>query len=99
MEPMKPMEPMEPMAPLPRGEAWWPDDLGNPAITGSQNGVRYAYFPDRQRLLIEREGIQTIYDSADHQINGVSQRNHPGKLPAFTSDHGEVRLARLRQIV
>jgi hypothetical protein len=98
MEPMKPMKPMRSMAAMPSGEAWWPLDLGNPAISGSQNGVRYAYFPNKRRLLIEREGVLTAYDSAGHRINDVSQQDNPGKLPVFTSDHGEVRLDRLNQI-
>jgi len=41
MEPMKPMKPMEPMS---GGEQWWPNDLGEPSSTGSQNGMRYAFF-------------------------------------------------------
>jgi hypothetical protein len=28
------------------GEKWWPGDLGHPSTTGSQNGLRYAFFAD-----------------------------------------------------
>ena len=30
----------------------WPADLGQPATTGSQNNLRYAYFPATRRLAI-----------------------------------------------
>ena len=42
MEPMKPMKPMEPMKPMSGGEKWWPDELGQPSSSGSQNSMRYA---------------------------------------------------------
>ena len=73
MKPMKPMKPMEPMKPMSGGEKWWPSDLGHPPTTGSQNGLRYAFFADRHRLLIEQDEKLTTYDSGDHLISGVSQ--------------------------
>ncbi len=33
---------------------WWPADLGDPASTGAQNDLRYAYFPSRRRLAIQQ---------------------------------------------
>ena len=47
MEPMKPMKPMEPMKPMSGGEKWWPNELGQPSSSGSQNSMRYAFFPKR----------------------------------------------------
>ena len=62
MEPMKSMEPMMPMEPLKPPEAWWPAEVNGPSALGSQNGARYAFFPDRRQLLIERQGKTEIYE-------------------------------------
>ena len=102
MEPMKPMEPMEPMKPMkpmdPPASDWWPDGLGNPASSGAQNDLRYAFFPDRQRLAIEQNGKVTQYDTGDHKISGVSQQQSgSGGTPRFTSQHGDVDLGSLKQ--
>jgi hypothetical protein len=98
MKPMKPMAPMKPMEPMSGGEKWWPDDLGQPSTSGSQNGMRYAFFPDKQRLLIERDGKLTTYDSGDHQIGGVSQQGGGGSSLTFTSQKGSVDLSQLKQV-
>lgn len=90
MEPMKPMDPMKPMEPMDFGEPWWPKDLGEPASSGGQNDLRYAFFPDKRRLLIERDGKRTTYDSGEHKITGVSQQNAGSST--FSTDEGEVRL-------
>jgi len=98
MKPMKPMQPMEPMKPLGGGEKWWPEDLGQPSTSGSQNAMRYAFFPDKQRLLIEQDGKLTTYDSGDHRINGVSQQDSQGQSLTFTSQNGSVKLDTLKQV-
>ncbi|MDM0108851.1 hypothetical protein QTH97_28180 [Variovorax sp. J22R24] len=100
MEPMKPMEPMEPMKPMkPMAGAaldWWPASLGSPASSGAQDGWRYAFFPQARRLVMERDGRVTQYDTGDHAINGVSQRQDgSAEGPVFTSQHGTVDLASL----
>ena len=97
MEPMKPMEPMksmEPMKPLDGGDAWWPKDLGSPSSSGSQNGMRYAFFPDKKRLVIETDGKTRTYDSGDHQISGVQQAN--GGSATFSDKNGTVDLSDLK---
>ena len=91
-------------APLAAGESWWPAALGHPACQGQQHGVRYAYFPDRDRLLIQLGGQFCLYDTAGHRITGMAQQQrHEGGRQAsstltFTDDRGEVRLADLREV-
>lgn len=70
--------------------SWWPASLGTPAVTGSQNAVRYAFFPGKRRLAIEIHGDVTLYDTHDHQIGGVSQQQGSGSALTFTSQHGVV---------
>ena len=96
MEPMKPMKPMAPMKPMSGGDRWWPDALGQPSSSGAQNGMRYAFFPDKQRLLIEQDGNLTTYDSGDHRISGVSQGGQG--QPAFTDQGGSVKLDELTKV-
>ena len=96
MKPMRPMKPMEPMKSMGGGEAWWPEELGAPASSGSQDGLRYAFFPDRRRLLVERDGRLTAYDSGDHRIGGVRQAG--GGTATFTDGDGTVDLGDLKTV-
>ncbi|MDP4003891.1 SHOCT domain-containing protein [Methylobacterium sp. NEAU K] len=77
------------------GGAWWPAGLGHPASAGSQNGMRYAYFPETRRLAVESGSGIAVYDTGEHAISGVSQAN--GSLD-FTGPQGVVALDRLRRI-
>ena len=98
MEPMKPMKPMEPMKPFASFDKWWPEELGDPSSSGAQNGMRYAFFPVRRRLIIDDEGKRTTYDSGSHQINGVSQQQSQSHSLTFTTQDGLVDLNKLQQI-
>ncbi len=98
MKPMAPMKPIEPLKPLSGGEKWWPQELGEPSTAGSQNAMRYAFFPEKRRLLIDRDGIVTTYDSADHRISGVSQQHGNSQSLAFTDQNGTVDLSDLKSI-
>ena len=75
--------------------AWWPADLGAPSSTGSQNDLRYAYFPVTRRLAINLRGNVTVYDTLDHQIGGVSQQQSGDASFTFVSQRGLVRLTDL----
>lgn len=96
MKPMAPMKPMEPMAPMKGGEAWWPQELGEPSSSGGQDGLRYAFFPEASRLLVERDGRRSTYDTGSRRINGVQQAS--GRDVEFSCDEGAVRLGELRQV-
>lgn len=80
------------------GATWWPDALGTPTMTGSQNGMRYAYFAAMRRLVLDRAGAVTIYDTQDHQIRGVSQQQGGGNAVTFASQHGMVDVSTLPQV-
>lgn len=76
-------------------EQWWPADLGNPAASGAQNNTKYAIFPNKQRLAILADGKVTVYDTQDHQINGVAQQQGSAESMTFTSQRGTVKLTDL----
>ena len=74
---------------------WWPEELGQPSSTGSQNEVRYACFPQARRLAINVNGKISVYDTQDHQIGGFSQQQSGGASVTFTSQYGVVSLFNL----
>jgi len=74
---------------------WWPQDLGQPNATGSQNNVQYAYFGNARRLAVKTGGQVWVYDTQDHQIGGFSQQQGMGGSILFTSQYGTVLLSNL----
>lgn len=74
---------------------WWPAGLGLPNSTGAQNGVRYAYFAQARRLVIDVGGTVTVYDTLDHRIGGFSQQQSAGGTLSFSSQHGLIDVATL----
>jgi Short C-terminal domain len=74
---------------------WWPRDLGVPSSLGAQNEVRYAYFPDTQRLAIDINGELTVYDTQGHQISGFSQQQPGSGSLSFSSQLGNVDMGHL----
>ena len=74
---------------------WWPAGLRWPNSTGAQNGVRYAYFAQARRLVIDIGGTVTVYDTLNHQIGGFSQQQSVGGTLSFNSQHGLMDVANL----
>jgi len=91
------MGPREPMKPLKFDPPWWPEELCAPASSGGQNDMRYAFLPEKRRLLVEQDGKKSVYDSDDHQISGVSQQAGQASSLVFTSRSGPVALDTLRR--
>ena len=80
--------------PVPKGSSggnnWWPGDFGVPSSSGSQNDIRYAFFPQARRLVVQRNGQISVFDTLDHQIGGVSQQQGGGSSLTFTSQYGTI---------
>ncbi|CAA6814142.1 MAG: SHOCT domain-containing protein [uncultured Thiotrichaceae bacterium] len=74
---------------------WWPQELGTPNATGSQNNARYAYFANNQRLAVDTNGQVWVYNTLDHQIGGFSQQQGSGGNVTFSSQYGSVNLSSL----
>jgi hypothetical protein len=77
------------------GESWWPASLGHPSASGEQNGMRYAYFPEKQRLLIQEGAHLQAYDTSGHQLTGVAQQQGHTRNLTFSSAQGPVDLKHL----
>jgi Short C-terminal domain len=77
----------------PSAGAWWPAELGEPASSGAQDGVRYAYFPASRRLAVQRGDRVSLHDTGARRISGVSQGQSGAEgSVVFSSDRGAVRL-------
>jgi hypothetical protein len=70
---------------------WWPEGLGRPSSTGSQNGMHYACFPEARRIAIRQAETVTLYDSGEHRISGVSQSQSGSQQLSFSSQLGTVK--------
>ncbi len=73
----------------------WPSEFGPAATIGSQNDMRYAFFPSARRLVIEDRGKRTIYDTGEHMITGVAQQQSLDRTLTFRSQLGAVTIADL----
>jgi hypothetical protein len=95
---VQPMTPMKPMELMSSGSQWWPNGLGWPNSSGSQNGVRYAFFREPRRLAINMDGHIAVYDIGDHDIGGVSQQQNGSHSLAFASPRGDVMVGDLKKV-
>ncbi|GJE15576.1 SHOCT domain-containing protein [Methylobacterium marchantiae] len=77
---------------------WWPAELGRPSTSGSQNGMRYAYFPDSRLLAVESAGSLTLYDTGSYDISGVSQQQGSSQSLRFSGRNGYVDLESLQKV-
>lgn len=78
-----------------KNTAWWPSELGSPNATGEQNGLRYAYFAQARRLVVQTEDTIRIYDTLDHRIGGFAQQQGSQSRLTVTGQHGDIDLASL----
>jgi hypothetical protein len=80
------------------GESWWPATFGHPTTSGEQNGVRYAYFPDQRRLLLQQGARIDTYDTTGHHITGAAQQQGHGSSLTFSTDRGPISTKQLKCI-
>lgn len=93
-----------PTAAMPRSSlmtqmVWWPAELGRATMVGEQNNTRYAYFPERHRLVLLKDEVMTTYDTTGYKLTGVSQQQNDNKQNvAFQSDKGTVTVDDLKEV-
>ena len=79
--------------------SWWPEEYGSPSSTGGQNDFQYAYFPSRQRLVVNQSNSLHVFDTTGHFIGGFSQQQQPGIQGfCFSSQQGTFFVTNLRPI-
>ncbi len=78
--------------------SWWPAELGQPSSVGGQDNLRYAIFRSAGRLAIDDAGRLSVYDTADHIINGISQSQAGDATLTLHSQHGIIHVSDLRRV-
>ena len=79
--------------------SWWPPEFGTPSAAGSQNAMRYAFFPATQRLVVDDNGTVSIYDTGDCYLTGVSQQQSSTQTLSFSSTDGKsVPLSKFKRL-
>ncbi len=61
--------------------------------------MRYAFFPEKRRLLIQQGARIDAYDTADHQITGAAQQQgggHASSSLTFATNHGPISTKELK---
>lgn len=91
------MEPMKPMKGFSISR-WWPPELGEASSSGSSSDMRYAYFSQARRLLIEQQGQLTTYDTGAYQFRGALQPSGAERKLSFVSQRGLVALDSLKVV-
>jgi hypothetical protein len=81
--------------------SWWPAEFGSPSSSGGQNNMRYAYFSSpTDRLVVDLNGYNTIYNTYGYNISGVSQQQSGnGFNLQFSCQYGYVDVNTLPQIL
>ena len=69
---------------------WWPADLGAASSDAALSDLRYAYFHDKHRLVIDDAGERNIFDTGEHDIMRVTRCRYGGIV--FTSQLGKFML-------
>lgn len=77
------------------GSHWWPQGLGEPSSTGSDNDRHYAYFPQSHRLVLKLGQELAIYDTLGHSIHGLQQQSGDSRSLQFTSQRGTFSIGSL----
>jgi hypothetical protein len=78
--------------------SWWPEGFGTPAAAGSQNAMRYAFFPAVKRLVVDDSGDVQVYDTGEFLISGVAQQQSSKQTLAFSTADGPIPLSRFKRV-
>lgn len=58
---------------------WWPNHLGeNPDLIGNAGTMRYAYFAEKNRLVIQNNLRNRVFDVTGYKVTGVSAGRSAG---------------------
>ena len=80
-------------------KSWWPKEFGKPSMTSGQNADRYAYFPAVSRLVVEEDGVVSIYDTTGHTIHGISQQQQGSvRMFVLNTATGPITISTLRRV-
>jgi hypothetical protein len=78
--------------------SWPPPNLRRPSTSGAHGTLRFAFFADKRRLLVESGETLLLFDCGAHQICEVEELIGQEPALAFTSQSGRHPISDLRLI-
>ena len=96
-------DPVDPDDTAAEGDVWWPDGLGSPSLKGSDGALRYACFPEANRIAFDPgNGAPVILlDTMNNAVEGFSQHPNAGDPfggLTFASQYGQFPLSSLPRV-
>jgi hypothetical protein len=82
----------------PAKTSWWPPNLRRPSKSGAHGTLKFAFFADKRRLLVESGELLLLFDCGEHQIREVEERFGQESGIVFTSQNGLHPIGDLRLI-
>ncbi|GAB4120142.1 MAG: hypothetical protein OHK0057_26060 [Thermoflexibacter sp.] len=72
---------------------------GTPALKGTQNDLKYAYYPAKDIFIIEQYGKLEKYSTEGYQVTGISQQqNYFSQDLIIQTDKGNITLSMLTKV-
>jgi hypothetical protein len=78
--------------------SWWPPNLRRPSTSGTHGTLKFAFFADKRRLLVESGELLLLFDCGTHQICEVAELFGQDPGLAFISQNGRHPIGDLRLI-
>lgn len=84
----------------PSAKTWWSERYGTtPTITGNVGGLRFAYFKDHDRLVVQNNLRNRIFDTTGYEILDIVAGKRPGFFNTIIRTSEEyLAITRLREV-
>jgi hypothetical protein len=79
---------------------WWPEHLGeSPSLTGNAGTLRYAYFAEKNRLVIQQNLRNRLFDMTGYTVKQVSAGRSAGFFNMLVkTDKREFTIMELKEV-
>ena len=79
---------------------WWPEHLGDsPDLLGNAGTLRYAYFAEQNRLVIQQNLRNRLFNTTGYSISSVSAGRTAGFFNLqFTSNNRDFPITELKEV-
>lgn len=57
---------------------WWPAAFGDPTVEGQISGMRYACFPEQDRIVLQHNLRTRFFDTAGYRVDALMQTDIQG---------------------
>lgn len=84
----------------PSSKTWWPERYGlKPTFTGTAGSLRFAYFKEKNRLVIQHNLRNRIFDTTGYEISDIKSAKNPGFFnTVIVTQKGNVSIIKLTEV-